>query len=621
MSQQLNFIALHKAWGVIAGWLLFFLFFTVPSQGQNPKYEMRGAWVATVFNLDWPHPTFEPSSVQQDHMADLFDELERNGINAIFFQIRSESDAMYASSIEPWSWYLTGLQGRTPVPFYDPLQTAIDLAHERGMELHAWMNPFRAVAQTGTYSIASNHVSVAHPEWIIEINDIKIINPGIPDATQYIVDIVADIVTRYEVDGIHFDDYFYPYPPNMMLLEDDDEYTQFGTGYLNIADWRRDNINFFVGDVYSAIKEIDESVKFGISPFGIWKDGVPAGISGLSSYDVLFADATAWLEEEVVDYLVPQLYWPFGGAQDFATLAEWWVEQADGIHVYPGIAAYKVDAATADSSRYAASEIPLQIEFSRATEGIEGNVFFRARNLGPAANLGLTDALSNGYYSTKAFSPPMLYTDVGSPNAPENLVAGEDAGNVHLTWDEPSAGFSNANKYGVYRVRSDATVPNSTQMTNDPANLIAITWNLEYIDTEALEVGSRYYYAVTGVTPNSIEGPETDLVDIMYFGTDVESIPQSRALSSLDIYPNPAYSRVNLELELEQAAVVSIRIFDILGREVANLLDGSRHMSQGMLQRDWNLSDSGGNRLPAGVYHIVVQTEYQQLTRYVIILH
>ncbi len=581
---------------------------------------MRGAWVATVFNLDWPHRTIEPSSVQQAHLADLFDELSADGINAIFFQIRAESDAMYDSPIEPWSRYLTGLQGRAPDPFYDPLQTAIDLAHERGMELHAWMNPFRAVAQAGAYSIASNHVSTTHPEWIIEINSIKIINPGIPEATQYIVDVVTDIVTRYEVDGVHFDDYFYPYPPNMVLLEDDEEYTQYGAGYLNIADWRRDNINFFVGDVYSAIKDVDESIKFGVSPHGIWKDGVPAGISGLSSYDVIFADATAWLEEELVDYLVPQLYWPIGGSQDFSALAEWWVDRADGIHIYPGIAAYKADAATAGSSRYTASEIPLQIEFSRATEGIEGNLFFRARNLGPAENLGLTDALSAGYYSTKAFTAPMLYIDVGSPNMPENFLAGENAGIVQLTWDQPSAGIANANKYGVYRVRSDASVPNSTEMTNDPANLIAITWNMEYSDTEALEVGARYFYAITAATPNSVEGPETDLVEVMYFGTDVESVPQTTTLSSLNVYPNPAFSQINLEIELDRATVVSIQIFDMLGREVANLLDGSRHMSRGLLQRDWNLSDTSGNRLPAGAYYIVAQTNNHRLTRSMIIL-
>ena len=169
-------------------------------------------------------------------------------------------------------------------------------------------------------------------------------------------------------------------------------------------------------------------------------------------------------------------------------------------------------------------------------------------------------------------------------------------------------------------MRSDVTVPNSTEMTNDPANLIAITWNLEYSNTEALEVGARYFYAITAATPNSIEGPETDLVEVMYFGTDVESVPQSTALSSLNVYPIPAYSYVNLELELEQAAVVSIHIFDMLGREVANLLNGLRNMSRGVLQRDWNLSDTSGNRLPAGAYQIVVQTEYQRLARSFVIL-
>jgi len=581
---------------------------------------MRGAWVTTVYNLDWPFSTFDPSSVQMSDMKVLFDELERTGINAIFFQIRSESDAMYESSIEPWSRYLTGLQGREPDPFFDPLELAIELAHERGMELHAWMNPFRAVTITNGYTIAANHVTKTHPDWILSVNDLQVINPGIPEARDYIVDVVSDVVSRYEVDGIHFDDYFYPYPPNMILLEDDATFNQYGSGFLNANDWRRDNINVFVSDVQSAVKGIDPGVKFGISPFGIWKSGVPEGISGLSSYDVVFSDPLTWMEAQTVDYLVPQLYWPFGGGQDFALLAEWWVEQSSGIHIYPGIAAYRADVATSGSNGFSASEIPAQLDFSRQTDGIEGNVFFRARNLGPASNQGLTDALKNHYYSTKAFTAQMLYTDVGTPDAPTSLTASLIDEGVFLRWDPPLTGFAYANKFGIYRVRSDAAVPDALEMTNDEQNLISISWDPEFTDTDALEIGGRYYYAITGVTPNSIEGPETNLADVMILGTGIDALPERMALSSLDVFPNPARSFLTTELSLEQAAEVRVQIFDVLGREVADLYKGASYRSAGLLRGRWDLVDQAGQQLTPGVYMVVARTATERISQSFVIL-
>ena len=582
---------------------------------QNPKYEMRGAWVTTVFNLDWPLSQNASSASQIADMTFLFDELARTGINAVFFQVRSESDAMYESSIEPWSRYLTGLQGRAPDPFYDPLELAIQLAHERGMELHAWMNPFRAVTLTGAYSIATNHVTNTHPEWILSINDLQILNPGIPEARTFIASIASDIVTRYDVDGVHFDDYFYPYPPNMVLLEDEATFVQYGSDYPSINDWRRDNVNLMVQEVNGAVKAADPGAKFGISPFAIWKDGVPVGISGLSSYDVIFTDPTAWIEEETVDYLVPQLYWPIGGPQDFQLLADWWVDQSEGIHIYAGVAAYRADPSTAGTNLFSASEIPAQINFTRATEGVRGNVFFRARNLGPADNQGLTDALTGNYFSSKAFTPFMDYRNTWPPDASGNLTASQTDTGIALRWDPPLTGISFANKFGVYRVRSDATIPDARDITNDPSNLIAISWEPEFTDTEALEMGARYYYAVTGVNPNSIEGVEANLAEIMFVGTDVDALPESTVLTSLGVYPNPARNRISVELALRSASRVRVTIYDVLGREVADLFDGSTHRSAGLLRQQWELKDHSGRPLVPGAYLIVARSAEELKSR------
>lgn len=589
---------------------------------------MRGAWLSTVYGLDWPTQPVQSTASQKAQLVAIFDNLKRVGINAVFFQIRSEADAMYDSQNEPWSRFLTGTMGVPPNPYYDPLGFAIELAHERGMELHAWMNPFRAVSARGPFGLSSTHIAKTRPDWILSVKYkgsedpslkdevVQILNPGILEVHDYIADVVRDVVARYKVDGIHFDDYFYPYPSYQISNEDESLYLANPRGQMTLPDWRRDNINRFIGTVAAKIRTTKPGVKYGVSPFGIWKSGVPQGISGLSSYDVIFADPVIWMEQGTVDYLAPQLYWAFGGAQDFGKLADWWVTKANGRHIYTGQAVYRTEAAfTTPESRYKATEIPLQIDYGRATAGIQGSIHFRASNLSPASdNLGLTAALSGSIYAKKAFTPFMTYADTGSPDKPDNLTATINQNKVVLRWDPPLTGFAYANKFGVYRLRSDVGVPNSRDMTNDPANLIAISWEPEYTDTASLATGGRYFYAVAGVTPNSIEGVESNLVNVVVLNTATESLPTT-PLISMEFFPNPAFDQATIELNLANTASVRVEAFDLLGRRVAEISQGSVFHTGGTLQLTWDLNALDGTQLAPGTYFIVARTAFQSLTK------
>ena len=238
------------------------------SQSITAKREYRAAWLATVVNLDWPSsPNLTPTE-QRNSLITILDELEKTNINTVIFQVRPECDALYNSSIEPWSYWLTGKQGKAPEPFYDPLEFAVQEAHKRGLELQAWFNPYRAVRDVGSYQQAANHVSVLHPDWVIQIDKIKFLNPGLPQVRSYVTSVIMDVVRRYDIDGVHFDDYFYPYPPNNITNQDSQTFADYPRGFSNIDDWRRDNVNELIRMVYDSIQVEKPYVKFGISPFG-----------------------------------------------------------------------------------------------------------------------------------------------------------------------------------------------------------------------------------------------------------------------------------------------------------------------------------------------------------------
>jgi uncharacterized lipoprotein YddW (UPF0748 family) len=322
--------------------------------------EFRGVWVTTVFNLDWPSKPGLPAAQQKAELRAIMDRAQQLKLNAILFQVRSMSDACYSSKREPWSEFLMGKQGRDPG--YDPLAFAISEAHARGMELHAWFNPFRAGTKPAA-SYADNHVSRTHPEWIRKYGNQWWVDPGEPEARRYILDVILDVVKRYDIDGVHIDDYFYPYPVKGLDFPDDSTWQRYGAASgVSRADWRRDNINHFVEAMYHGVKALKPSVRVGISPFGIWRPHVPSTIEAqLDAYAQLYADARYWLAQGWCDYLAPQLYWGIDPAkQSFPVLLKWWREQSRaGRPVWPGIATERIGESRT------AGEIARQITLSR----------------------------------------------------------------------------------------------------------------------------------------------------------------------------------------------------------------------------------------------------------------
>ena len=367
---------------------------------QAAEREFRGAWVATVYNLDWPSQPGLPAETQKAQLRALLDRAASLQLNAILLQVRPASDALYNSSKEPWSEFLTGRAGVSPG--YDPLAYAISEAHARGLELHAWVNPFRA-AISASASLPANHVAKEHPEWIRRFGKQLWIDPGDPAARNYVISIITDIVRRYDVDGLHIDDYFYPYPLNSgaATFPDDGTWQRFGAGKgPSRSDWRRENINDFVRTMYRAVKATKSGVRVGISPFGIWKPGVPPSTkAGLDAYGQLFADARKWLANGWCDYMAPQLYWSIRPAdQSFPVLLDWWRAQSHGTPIWPGIATERI------GSKRPAREIVDQIELTRRGTSSPGQIHWSMKALMRDQG-GINELLRKGPYAEKAAVP------------------------------------------------------------------------------------------------------------------------------------------------------------------------------------------------------------------------
>ena len=514
------------------------------AQTDHPKREFRAAWIATVINLDWPSSPFSTTDQQKQQLIDILDGLKKTGINAVIFQIRSESDAMYQSNLEPWSYWLTGQQGKAPSPFYDPLKFAIEEAHKRGMEIHAWFNPYRVVRDIkNAYPVASNHVSVQHPDWIVTYSNIKVLNPGLPQVRDFITEVISDVVRRYDVDGVHFDDYFYPYPVSGVTFNDNTAFQQYPNGFSNKSDWRRNNVNVFIKEVEDSIQAIKPWVKFGISPFGIWKSGVPSGITGLSSYNELYADCMNWMRNHYIDYLTPQLYWPFGGGQDYGKLMPWYADSAAKYnrHFYPGQAAYRIP-------NWTASEVPNQIRANRKNPNTQGSVFFRAW-VGVLDNVkGFTDSLKNDLYKYPALLPTMNWKDTISPNPPLNLAFGKigSTGRSGLTWDLPvtASDGDSASRYVVYHFN----IPTPQQGDYDNAeNIYSIEGSRESFPTST-SLSTPYYFSVTSLDRNYNESSPSNVVQITSPSIPVLAIPFNNDINIKDtielkwIYANRASS-------------------------------------------------------------------------------
>ena len=345
--------------------------------------EMRGVWISSVYNMDWPK-TKNNITAQKKEYTDLLDKLKSVGMNTVIVQIRPKSDALYKSSINPWSEYLTGTQGKDPG--YDPLTFLIDEAHKRGMEFHAWLNPYRITTSgTDTSKLAANNPARLNPDWVVKHSisngEALMYNPGLPEVRQYIVDTVKEIVTNYNVDGIHFDDYFY-----RSDIQDDETYKMYGNG-MNKDDWRRENVNTLLQQVKNCIKSIKPSVKFGVSPSGIWKnkssDTTGSDTRGKESYYSDYADTRTWIKRNLVDYITPQIYWPMGySAADYSKLIPWWANEVKGSNVdlYIGQGIYK-QGESSNGNQNIAAEIKNQINLNRQYSEVKGSMYFSARDI------------------------------------------------------------------------------------------------------------------------------------------------------------------------------------------------------------------------------------------------
>ncbi|MGO8766407.1 MAG: glycoside hydrolase family 10 protein [Limisphaerales bacterium] len=400
---------------------------------QIPR-EFRGAWISEVAsNADWPSQPGLSVAEQKAGLIALLDHAVQLHLNTVVFQVRPACDAVYYSPYEPWSEVLTGTQGRAPDPYYDPLEFAIQEAHKRGLELHAWFNPFRAWLPTAKSSPAWNDITKLHPEFIRKYGDQTWLDPGIPAVRDYVRKVILDVVRRYDVDGVQLDDYFYPYPQKdargrALEFPDSETWRQYGEPlHLNRDDWRRGNVNNFIYNIYTGVKALKPWVKVGVSPFGIWRPGFPSQIRGLDAYSALYADSRLWLASGWVDYLSPQLYWPTGSPpQSFPVLLNWWEEQnVRGRSLWPGLAAAYV------GETLSANEIARQVQTIRETPGANGEIYFHLRNLVDNPSLyNLVRTLN----PTVALAPPLPWLSSSTPGQPAIYLEENTRTNVAFQW-------------------------------------------------------------------------------------------------------------------------------------------------------------------------------------------
>ncbi|PKL90422.1 MAG: hypothetical protein CVV23_00795 [Ignavibacteriae bacterium HGW-Ignavibacteriae-2] len=501
--------------------------FYLQGQNQLPKREFRAAWIATVTNLDWPTTVNLSTDVQKSQLVSLLDMLKSVNMNAAVFQIRSECDAMYESPYDPWSFWLTGQQGKAPSPYYDPLSFAVEEAHKRGIELHAWFNPYRVTRTVGSYGQDSKHVSQKHPEWVLRVNNLQFLDPGIPMVREYVRDVVMDVVNRYDIDGIHFDDYFYPYEG--ITNQDDASWAAYNRGFNNRSDWRRDNVNLLLKMINDSLQIVRPEVKFGMSPFGIWKSGTPSGIVGLSAYHDIYCDAIAWLHERSIDYLTPQCYWPFGGGQDYKSLTNWWADSvaANERHFYPGQALYR-------QVNWGVNEMPNQIRHNRGNDKILGSVMFRALNLKDNPK-GFTDSLKTNLYKYVSIPPVMEWKGTEAPNAPINLRLERIASTAvtGLVWDKPEvAADGDSGRFYVVYLSDDQNF--GEEIISNSANIAELTGKTSFIPENKTGHTGEYYFTVTALDRNNNESSTSNVVELTAPSTPLLAYPGNEELNQKD---------------------------------------------------------------------------------------
>lgn len=463
------------------------------AQARYPKREFRGAWIQCVNGQFQGMPTEKMKKM----LVSQLDNLQKAGINAIIFQVRAEADALYKSPYEPWSRFLTGVQGKAPSPMWDPLQFMIEECHKRNMELHAWINPYRAKTK-GTGALSPMHPYNQHPEWFVQYAGQLYFDPGLPESRKYICKIVRDIVSRYDVDAIHMDDYFYPYPNPGEDFPDNISFAAYGRGFTRRADWRRDNVNVLIKEIHETVRECKPWVKFGVSPFGIYRNrkNDPNGseTNGLQNYDDLYADVLLWVNNGWVDYNIPQIYWEIGHpAADYETLIRWWARHAAARPLYIGQDVVRT-VSKADLMNPNQSQIPAKYNLQRSLPTVQGSCQWYAAAV--VENKGhYRDMLVKEYHKYPALLPASPFMDDKAPGKVRKLKPVWTADGYILFWTAPKAKteMDKAYHYVVYRFDKKEKVN-----LNDPSHIVAIT-HAEYYKLPYEDGKTKYRYVVTAL--------------------------------------------------------------------------------------------------------------------------
>lgn len=465
----------------------------IQQQSPYPKREFRGAWIQAVNGQFRGIPT---EKLKQT-LIDQLNSLQGAGINAIIFQVRPEADALYASQLEPWSRFLTGVQGQAPSPYWDPMQFMIDECHKRGMEFHAWINPYRVKTSLKS-ELSPNHLYNIHPEWFVTYNNQLFFDPALPESRRHICMVVADIVSRYDVDAIHMDDYFYPYPAKGMDFPDDASFARYGGGFTNRADWRRSNVNILIQKIHETIRGLKPWVKFGISPFGIYRneknDPLGSKTNGLQNYDDLYADVLLWARNGWVDYNIPQIYWQIGHpVADYETLVKWWAKNTENRPLFIGQSVMNT-IQNADPKNPSMNQLPRKMALERAYQTIGGSCQWPASAV--VENAGkYRDALVQEYHKYPALVPVFDFMDDKAPGKVRKVKKVWTEDGYMLFWTPPKAKdeMDRAVQYVVYRFGDKEKVN-----IDDASHIVAVTRNnfykLPYKDGK-----NKYRYVVTAL--------------------------------------------------------------------------------------------------------------------------
>ncbi|MGW2085443.1 glycoside hydrolase family 10 protein [Streptomyces sp. NPDC001880] len=377
---------------------------------HDARRELRGMWVATVANLDWPSkPGLTPAAQRAELIAYLDEAVDRR-LNTVILQVRPTADALWPSPYEPWAQYLTGVQGKDPG--WDPLGTAVAEAHRCGLELHAWFNPYRVANHTDPSRLVATHPARLHPEWVLPYGGKLYYNPGIPEVRRFVQDAMLDAVRRYDIDAVHWDDYFYPYPVAGQVFDDDATYATYGAGFPDKASWRRDNTDKLVRETAERIKEIKKNVRFGISPFGVWRNAAtdPLGSdtrAGVQTYDDLYADTRGWVRKGWIDYICPQVYWNIGfAAADYAKLLPWWNEtvRGTGVDLFVGEALYKAGDPAQPAAWQDPAELSRHLDLAAGYDQVRGHVYFSGKDV-VTDRIGAMDQVVGDHYRNRVRPP------------------------------------------------------------------------------------------------------------------------------------------------------------------------------------------------------------------------